>query len=81
MTRRRENKGCAYEGKEKEKRKEVRNERKIQIRKTRGEEVRKSEARKSKIGKQKMATNRGRPRKMGKAGDKADSKNILDKYS
>ena len=28
-----------------------------------------------------MATNRGRPKKMGKAGDKADSKNTLDKYS
>ena len=28
-----------------------------------------------------MATNRGRPRKMDKAGDKADFKNTLDKYS
>ena len=34
----------------------------------------------SKVGKQKMATNRGRSRKMGKAENKADSKNTLDKY-
>ena len=28
-----------------------------------------------------MTTNRGRPRNTGKAGDKADLKNTLDKYS
>ena len=40
MRGRRENKGRAYEGGVKEKQREARNERKIQIRKTRGEEVR-----------------------------------------
>ena len=71
----------SIEGQRERKAKKKTGTREIQIRKTR-KEVRKPETwQKDKVGKQQMVTNRGRPRNMGKAGDKVDFKNTLDKYN
>ena len=79
VTRRRKIKGEHTRGKRKKREKKSGTRERYKLEKL--EEKRLGSQKRGKVRETKMATNKGRPRIMGKAGDKADFKNTLDKYS